>query len=72
MRIPRVVARAFSHIFDVLNLTPYSIGHHELLEHDNIPKKNRLAEILGREPLEIGKTPEYQIKGNVKTVRISA
>ena len=46
VRIPRVVARAFSHIFDVLNLTPYSIGHHELLEHDNIPKKIALQKFL--------------------------
>ena len=57
IRIPNVIARLFAKIFDMLHLTPYSVGHHELLEFDNIPHQNSLAKILGRKPTEVGKNP---------------
>lgn len=53
LRIPSRLARLAALIFDRLNLTPYSIGHHELLENDNIPKTNALPLILGRPPRPI-------------------
>ena len=53
LRIPSGLARLAALIFDRLNLTPYSIGHHELLENDNIPKINALPLILGRPPKPI-------------------
>ena len=58
IKIPRVIAKFFAKLFDVFHLTPYSIGHHELLESDNIPNKNVLAQILGREPSVVGNDPE--------------
>ena len=57
IRIPNVIARLFAKIFDMLHLTPYSVGHHELLEFDNIPHQNSLAKMLGRKPTEVGKNP---------------
>ena len=56
LTIPSVIAKVFAKVFDVLHLTPYSIGHHELLENDNIPNNNCLAKILGRDPRAIGET----------------
>lgn len=48
------IARFFAHLFDVLHITPYSIGHHELLEADNVPADNQLQRILGRAPTRLG------------------
>ena len=49
-RLPDLLTRAASHLFDLLHLTPLSFGHWELLRHDNMPMPNRLAEVLGRAP----------------------
>ncbi len=54
LRIPEKAAKACADIFDRLNLTPYSSGHHELLKFDNIPHTNQLPAILGRKPGPIG------------------
>lgn len=54
INIPSIIAKYTAKMFDFLHLTPYSIGHHELLENDNIPKENRLVELLGRAPCPIG------------------
>lgn len=54
IRVPQPIARFFAHLFDQLHITPYSIGHHELLEADNVPAKNQLQQILGRVPTRIG------------------
>lgn len=48
IKIPYWIARATSHLFDLLHLTPYSFGHYELLKFDNCPTINRADEILGR------------------------
>lgn len=53
LRVPGWLARLAALAFDQLNVTPYSIGHHELLENDNIPRINALPLILGRAPLPI-------------------
>jgi NADH dehydrogenase len=54
LRVPDWLARAASHVFDFTHLTPFSFGHWELLQHDNVPQPNRLPELLGRAPRAIG------------------
>jgi len=46
--IPGLIARLAAHVCDVLHITPYSYGHHDLLRRDNVAKRNRLNELLGR------------------------
>lgn len=48
IKVPAWLARAISHLMDLLHLTPYSFGHYELLKFDNVPATNRLSELLGR------------------------
>ena len=56
--VPAWLARAASHACDLLHLTPFSFGHWELLQVDNLPVRNRLGELLGREPRGVvGKAP---------------
>ncbi len=52
--VPNWLARITSHICDVLHVTPFSYGHWELLQRDNLPSNNRTAEWLGRKPRPIG------------------
>jgi uncharacterized protein YbjT (DUF2867 family) len=54
IRVPSLLARLASHICDVLHFSPFSFGHWELLQYDNIPRVNRLAELLGRVPKMVG------------------
>ncbi len=54
IRVPALLARLGSHLCDVLHFSPFSFGHWELLQYDNIPRVNRLAELLGRAPRLIG------------------
>jgi len=51
--IPQTIAKTCAVILDWLHLTPYTSGHHELLEHDNLPTVNALPYILGRKPTPI-------------------
>lgn len=37
LRVPGFLARLFSHLFDLLHLTPFSFGHYELMRFDNLP-----------------------------------
>ncbi len=46
LRVPAIIARIVSHLCDTLHITPFSFGHYELLKHDNLPMRNRLAELL--------------------------
>jgi NADH dehydrogenase len=48
--VPSWIARGLSHLCDGLHLTPFSFGHFELLQRDNLPAPNRLPEVLGRTP----------------------
>ncbi len=48
--IPGFVARIGAHLCDLLRVTPFSFGHWELLRKDNVPRPNRLPELLGRTP----------------------
>jgi uncharacterized protein YbjT (DUF2867 family) len=54
IRVPGLLARIGSHICDVLHFSPFSFGHWELLHYDNIPRVNRLPELLGRTPRTVG------------------
>ncbi|MEO8001711.1 MAG: NAD(P)H-binding protein [Arenimonas sp.] len=54
IRVPALLARIGSHLCDLLHFSPFSFGHWELLQYDNIPRVNRLAELLGRAPRAIG------------------
>ena len=56
---PRVLvsdwlARLGSHLCDLLHFSPFSFGHYELLQHDNVPCENLLPVLLGRAPTRIG------------------
>lgn len=51
--IPGVLARLGAHICDVFHFTPFSFGHWELLQRRNVPKENRLPELLRRPPTSV-------------------
>ena len=44
--IPHWVARVGSHVCDLLHVTPYSFGHLQLMQRDNVPGVNRLPELV--------------------------
>ncbi len=46
--IPQVLARLTAHVCDLLRITPFSFGHLELMSRDNVPRHNRLPELLRR------------------------
>lgn len=52
--VPGWLARLGSHACDLLHVTPFSFGHWELLQRDNCPRENHLAQLLGRAPRRIG------------------
>jgi len=51
--IPGFLARLGAHICDVLHITPFSFGHWELLQRNNVPEKNRLPELLNHPPVSV-------------------
>lgn len=51
VRVPAWLARIVSHLCDLVRFSPFSYGHLELLRRDNVPRPNRLPELLGRAPL---------------------
>jgi uncharacterized protein YbjT (DUF2867 family) len=52
--VPSWVARIASHVCDVLHFSPFSFGHFELLQRDNVPRENQLSTLLGRAPRFVG------------------
>ncbi len=46
VEVPHWLARISSHVCDLLHVTPYSFGHLQLMQHDNLPRVNRLPELL--------------------------
>ncbi|MDJ0941453.1 MAG: hypothetical protein QNJ00_16950, partial [Woeseiaceae bacterium] len=60
--VPGFAARAFAHVCDVLHFTPFSFGHWELLRKDNVPRPNRLPELIGREPTPVAPRHERQTR----------
>ena len=76
--MPKIAVRLFSHIFDLLAWTPLSFGHFELMQGYNVPAKNMLPILLGRNPTEVGvkaerdylNLPNMQLKvGKLKAIR---
>lgn len=65
VRIPQGISRLFAKLCDRFHLTPYSIGHHDLLEHNNVPGVNHLPEIINRapEPIAEAVTEAIHIRG---------
>jgi NADH dehydrogenase len=52
--VPALLARLASHVCDMLHATPFSFGHLELLQRDNVPTPNRIIELLDRAPRVVG------------------
>jgi NADH dehydrogenase len=57
LRVPDWLCRLVAHACDVVHFSPFSFGHWELLQHDNLPQPNRLPELLGRAPRMLGNAP---------------
>ena len=57
LRVPDWLCRLAAHACDVLHFSPFSFGHWELLQQDNLPQPNRLPELLGRAPRVPGSAP---------------
>ncbi|MEM7278041.1 MAG: sugar nucleotide-binding protein [Pseudomonadota bacterium] len=53
VHMPRWLGRMLAHVCDFLHFSPYSFGHFELLQFDNLPKANQFEEIAGRRPVAI-------------------
>jgi NADH dehydrogenase len=53
--VPGWLARAASHVCDLLHFSPFSFGHWQLMQRDNVPCPNLLPRLLGRAPLPIGR-----------------
>jgi NADH dehydrogenase len=69
VRLPARLARALAHACDLLHVSPFSYGHWELLRRDNVPKPNRLAEVLGRPPRAVGRGPStLPVRGTAQAV----
>ncbi|MDH5455998.1 MAG: hypothetical protein OEY37_07995, partial [Gammaproteobacteria bacterium] len=51
--IPGLLARAGAHLCDLFHITPFSFGHWELLQRDNVPAVNQLPELLRRAPVSV-------------------
>ena len=67
MRVPDWLARFGSHVCDLLHFSPFSFGHYELLQHDNVPRENLLPVLLGRAPTRIGARRTRQANSSVPT-----
>jgi NADH dehydrogenase len=52
--VPACIARAASHLCDVVHFSPFSYGHLELMRRDNAPRLNMLPTLLGRAPTALG------------------
>ena len=60
MTIPSWIARLASHVCDALHFSPFSFGHWELLNCPNVPKVNRIRELLGRDPTPVWPSPSVR------------
>lgn len=56
--VPKWLVKIASHLFDLLNWTPLSFGHFELMQGYNVPEKNLLPDLLGRQPSELGEVAD--------------
>jgi NADH dehydrogenase len=76
--VPSWMARALSHLCDLAHFSPFSFGHFELLQHDNVPRENLLPALLGRSPKPVGRpgtgpeTRPYEAGQVIPTTRTGA
>ena len=64
LAIPHWLARIGSHVCDLLHVTPFSFGHLQLMQHDNVPRVNYLPQILqshGKERKENKRCEQHQV-----------
>lgn len=54
LRVPDALVRITAHVCDLLHATPFSFGHWELLQRDNLPQRNALPGLLQHPPRPIG------------------
>jgi hypothetical protein len=59
------MVRLSSHILDLLQLTPLSFGHVELMQGYNAPKLNLLASLIGRKPAVVGIAEDRQTESKL-------
>ena len=59
IRLPNWLTRLGAHACDALHFSPFSYGHWILLQRDNVPRPNRLPELLAREPGSIDPKNHY-------------
>ncbi len=62
IKVPSLLARALSHVCDLLHVTPFSFGHYELLKFDNVAHPNRLLELIAK--------PKCNDQASIETVRL--
>jgi len=53
IEVPAWLARAASHLCDLLHFSPFSYGHLELMRRDNVPRVNALRALIGRAPKRV-------------------
>ena len=53
--IPATMARAISHLCDVFHFSPFSFGHFELLQYDNVPTSDDFSFLVGKVRVPIGR-----------------
>ena len=70
--IPKWFVRLASHLFDVLNWTPLSYGHYELMQGRNVPVANDLPRLLGRSPRPLGEGMPFGRLANWQIKTVSA
>jgi uncharacterized protein YbjT (DUF2867 family) len=46
LAVPHWLARIGSHVCDLLHVTPFSFGHLQLMQHDNLPRDNLIPYLL--------------------------
>ena len=64
--VPSSIARLVSHMCDLVNVSPFSFGHLELMRNDNLPAPNQLSMLIGRAPRPVGmpaREPTMEVDG---------
>ncbi|BCM26038.1 NAD-dependent epimerase/dehydratase family protein [Methyloradius palustris] len=70
LEVPVWMVRLSSHILDLLQLTPLSFGHVELMQGYNAPKINLLASLIGRKPAVVGIVEDRQTESKLMPTAI--
>jgi len=67
LTVPAWLARLGSHVCDLLHFSPFSFGHLELMQRDNVPRENLLPVLLGRAPTPVGARASRQAFASTPT-----